>query len=342
MFQIESTAKYRADSVLMCLAVVADNPANLPPFSMMQDGTASVADTAALNATTTWTRAVLGFATQSIGPSATRTPQYKWSLDPAADYRQLEALRCACRWAVFSPDNSCDDCSGILADPREDNSPGAHFGVARHLEQLHPGWLHFDHRLKAPTGACISARYGSTCVWVMPEDMESFNEFVLIMFDIATISLGQNGQPDATASPKILVTLEKMPDTRVCEAGQVQLTPPGQAECAKPFGISTPLDFTTDREIRPDFIPTIQYLLWKKHDVPEKERPMGTTGTCCSELSYSTTWDQWFAMTQPFHNARGSIKPDGKTNPATTPTQMQFRPNAPVRDFILKPLTVQP
>src|SRR5205823_7673165 len=103
-------------------------------------------------------------------PLISRSPRLQWTVDPAADYTQLEALRCACRWVVYGPADACDHCPGILSDPEHDPMPGPHFGVADRLARLPAGWLHVEKRHLAPAGACATGRYGDTCVWVMPED----------------------------------------------------------------------------------------------------------------------------------------------------------------------------
>jgi len=215
--QIHSLAKYREQATLECLAVVADNPANLPPFANLADGVTQIQDTLSLSATTLFARSAsaFGFSQQAIQPLVSRSPKVQWNLAPVADYTQLEALRCACRWVVYGPDEACDECAGILSDPQTDLSPGPHFGVAARLEKLPHGWLHISKGHIPPVGDRCRAHFGDTWVWVLPEDMPYLNEFMLVLLDISTLNIGQANQ-NPTETPRVLVHLtvtQKTEDT---------------------------------------------------------------------------------------------------------------------------------
>src|ERR1700730_18978280 len=98
--QIRSVGDLRDREVLHCLAQVAANPNALPSLSMSADGITRVSDNVTLNATTTWTRAINGFAMQTLAGNLSRSPQGSWTIDTVGDYERLEAMRCACLWAL--------------------------------------------------------------------------------------------------------------------------------------------------------------------------------------------------------------------------------------------------
>jgi hypothetical protein len=203
--QIQSAADYRSEAALRCLAAVAANPGALPAFATLADGATSVKDTATLSATTTWTRAIGGFATQALAPMLGRSPNELWTVDPVADHTRLEAMRCACRWVLYGPERACADCAGILADPVTDHSPGPHFGVAARLERMPAGWLHVGRLKDVPVHARFKAHCGDTWAWVMPDGTAGLAEFVLVLHDIATIDIDFG----ATVTPPVLVTLSQ-------------------------------------------------------------------------------------------------------------------------------------
>jgi len=213
--QIKSLERYREEAALEALAVIADNPGNLPPFANLADGVCQIQDTLNVNAVTTFAHSAsaFGFSTQNIAPSLGRSPKVQWNIAPVGDYTQLEALRCACRWAVYGPpENPCDACMSILADPLVDKSPGPHFGVLARLAKLPPHWLHVTHGcIPPPVTAKWRAHYGDTWVWVAPEDVAALNEFILTLLDISTLNLDQGNPADA---PPILVHLKVTEKTK--------------------------------------------------------------------------------------------------------------------------------
>ncbi len=67
---------------------------------------------------------------------------------------------------------------------------GYYFNVADQLAKLPPGWLHCESRWRdVPRNACYRAACGDKFVWVGPEGMEAFSNFVLIMQKIARTNL---------------------------------------------------------------------------------------------------------------------------------------------------------
>jgi len=232
--QIHSTADYRCGAALNCLAAVAADPANLPSFAVLSDGAAKVTDTGTLSSTTTWTRAVGSFAMQTLGVTAIHSPQENWTIDPVADYSQLQAMRAACRWVLYGPEHANGDPPGILNSPTQDPSPGPHFGVADRLARLPAGWLHVGGLKDVPLGACHKGHFDSTWVWVMPDGTEGLADFTLVLHDIATL----DPNAGANIAPPLLVILEvhesllKMPiPNRPSDTGRVSHRP-------EPFGDS--------------------------------------------------------------------------------------------------------
>ena len=206
--QIKSLATYRETASLQCLAVIADNPDNLPPFSNLADGVAQVQDTLTVGATTLFAHSAsaLGFSQQNVNPLIGRSPKVQWNIAPLGDYTQLVALRCACRWVVYGPPGDpCDPCYSILADPQIDHSTGPHYGVADRLANIPRGWLHISHGHVPPVGDRYRAHFGDTWVWVMPEDVAALNEFILVLLDISTLNI--DASPNPAEAQKVVVHL---------------------------------------------------------------------------------------------------------------------------------------
>jgi hypothetical protein len=204
--QIASMDDYRAESALNCLAVVAHEPGNLPPFALLADGITQEQDTGVLSAINLFARNGFGNASQSISATVARNPKVQWTIASVADYTQLQAMRCACQWAVYGPEVACANCGGILSDPQTDPSPGPHFGVANRLARIPPGWLHHGNQ-RPPHNAFYKARYSDTWVWVLPEDIDKLNEFILVLLDIGTLNLSAP-LLNPTDNPPVLVTLQ--------------------------------------------------------------------------------------------------------------------------------------
>jgi hypothetical protein len=201
--QIKTTAAYRYDTTLACLAMVAENPGRLPSYALLSTGTSRVQDTEMLSSATVWTRMLNSFSTETLGVTAIRSPEGDWTVDPVAEYTQLQALRCACRWVLFGPDHACDECQGILNSPIDDPTPGPHFGVIQRLKHLPSGWLHVGCLSDVPLAACYKAHCGKTWVWVMPDETQGLADFTLVLLDIATLDVGDN----ANEAPPLVIQL---------------------------------------------------------------------------------------------------------------------------------------
>jgi hypothetical protein len=341
--QIQSVADYRSEAALHCLAAVAADPGTLPGYATLIDGTTSVKDTASLSATTNWTRAVAGFASQVLTPMVGRSPNQLWTLDPVADHTRLEAMRCACRWALGGPERACADCPGLLADPLKDPSPGPHFGVADRLARLPAGWLHVGTLRDVPAHACYKAHCRGTWVWVTADDLEGLAEFVLVLNDIATIDVDFG----ATTSPPVLVTLTQvrlLPPFKVSTTGITdadvlkRLQPLTRQTFDSPEGLLKELEkaLTPDQfrallakgpPVSQDGLPYSKQVVYSDIRVidpafvPEvKNRIAAATA---GGQPVAIPWAEWAARTTPYHGTRTNVKPDGVTVP---PQPMPTRP----------------
>lgn len=206
--QSQSAADYRYQATLHALAMVAADPETLPSYAILSNGITAISDQGIANPMTTWTGSAVHFASEALAFTGSHTPQISWTVDPVADYTQLEAMRCACRWVLADPRQAGPDCAHILADPELDPSPGAHFGVADRLARLPKGWLHVGRLSDVPIGASYRAHCGDTWVWVMPDGTEGLTGFTLVLQDIATLNVtpSDNSMP-ANITPPLLVTL---------------------------------------------------------------------------------------------------------------------------------------
>jgi len=200
--QIQSSVDYRYQATLNCLAAVADNPDALPSLCLQSSGGTRLTDMESASATTTWNRMVGSFAMQTLGVTLNRSPQEQWTVVPVADYSQMEALRCACLWMLGGPEAIRTSFDGILDSPVANRSPGPHFGVAKRLADIPPGWLCCGGIKDVPACAAYSAHCGRTWVWVMPDGLGGLSQFTLVLLDIATLDVA-NG---VTQAP-VLVTL---------------------------------------------------------------------------------------------------------------------------------------
>jgi hypothetical protein len=178
------------------LAMTAHDPSSLPAFSTIFVGTSQVADTGQIGASAVWQHVVPvsstsviqnGLQSEIVSPQVNRTILQNWSLDPIIVPEKIEALRCACQWVIYGPEQACRDCPGLLASPDQAAGPGRHFGVADRLAQLPAGWIRTGKFTDVPLNACYKASFHGTWVWVTPEGMHGLAAFALIVQDIARV-----------------------------------------------------------------------------------------------------------------------------------------------------------
>jgi hypothetical protein len=196
----------RYQQVMENLAMIAHEPSSLPVYSPLYAGTAQLQTQRSLGATTNLQHLVPpspmeGFASQTLVPGFNRQLTEVWSVDPIVIPEKMEAMRCACQWVIFGPNNPFCKNPGILVSPDEVPPDGErHFDVAHRLERLPQGWL-CKGKHRPPLGAAYKAHYGDTWVWVMPEGVQGLADFSLIMVDIARVET--NSQALFAAHPLI-------------------------------------------------------------------------------------------------------------------------------------------
>jgi hypothetical protein len=201
--QSQSAADFRYRAAMHALAMVAAEPETLPSYALLSNGIASVTDTGIANPATTWVGSAVKFGFHALAFTGSRAPQAQWTVDPVADYTQLEAMRYACRWALAGQPAIGPDGARYLADPELDTSPGPHFGVADRLARLSAGWLRSGRACDVPSDACYKDHCGDTWVWITPDGMEGLSGFTLVLQDIATLNVTPS---DNSLSPSLTLT----------------------------------------------------------------------------------------------------------------------------------------
>jgi hypothetical protein len=304
--QVRTEEDYRSEAALDCLASTAANADALPAFGLAINGTTKVQDMATGMSTTLWTRAV-GFASETLAVSVSRQPMGSWSLEPVGDNFKLAAVRCACLWAVYGPEVACRECGSLLEDPAVDYSPlEPRFGVADRLRRLRPGWLHVGGPTEVPACARRKGHCKGTWVWVLPEDECSFEEFVLVLHDIATIDIA------AIFSPPLLVTVTRSERTLLDSSSGQPASPPPPPDKLNPLEPPTPPDqdkgttfqFTEYRVVRPE----------RRAQVEGEIQKAMRNGT-----KVNLTLQQWLDYTYAYSGTRTNTKASGGILPPGGP-----------------------
>jgi hypothetical protein len=206
--QASSVIELRYREVVDNLAQVADNPAALPAYSSIFNGIAQVTDTEQLVSTTQWqnihgANPQRGYASEMANPQVSRVVLENWTLDPVVIPEKLEAIRCACRWAIYGPDHT-GDYQGLLPSPDQAPGPGRHFGVADRLAHLPPGWLHVEKRKSPPLCACYKSHAGDVWVWVTPDGLKGLADFTLVLQDIVRVDSNSSTLFNTPPNPSTL------------------------------------------------------------------------------------------------------------------------------------------
>ncbi len=206
--QAESTANLRYQEVIENLAMIASNPELLPAYSSMYSTTSDINDIGKASSTSVWTRNAMKaarfatfFSQQTADFSGSRAVKNNWSLDPTIVPEKLRAMRAACRWVTDGPQSVGPDMRYLMKFKPHDDAfpPGFYFDVIKRLEGVPNDWLHFaDHRVDVPHNACYWAGCGGKFVWVGPEDMGHFSNFVLVFQQIARADLAAAHSPTQT------------------------------------------------------------------------------------------------------------------------------------------------
>jgi hypothetical protein len=217
---------------------------------------------------------------QSLGLTATRSPQGQWTIAAVVEDSQLEAMRAACQWVIYGKEYARQrNRPGLLESAEDVPTPEPHFGVTEELELLPPGWLNVGSRKDMPAAACYKAHCGCTWVWVMPDGVRAFSDFILILHDIATLDASSYSAP-------LLVTLTRE------EASKLP------ADLADPAG-KKKLAITVQEQ---------RYVKTKFKKKVEKAIQDGI-----KEGKVPLTWAQWMEYTAPYHGTRSNVSPAGAT-----------------------------
>lgn len=166
--------------VLDNLARLAASPGALPYFAVVDAGTANVDDNG--GGSLGFTGAPKVFTTGNYGLSASRTVTGNWSLQPLNNPDRLAAMRAA-YMLVLRPD---------AVDPRDMVKLQAAVGAdPRYM--IPGGWLRVGSKHDVPREARLVAQDAGTFVWVMPQDLKSFSDFVLVILNIASVTTDRSG-----------------------------------------------------------------------------------------------------------------------------------------------------
>ena len=276
--QIRSVTDFRYRETLNCLATVAADPGSLPSFCLVTAGTTRIVDTGMMSSTTLWTRAVRGFSSETFTPAVSLAPSENWTIIPAADPQELEAMRCACRWVLCGPEQACSSCPGLLASPEIDHSPGPHFGVEDRLRKLPACWLHVGRLADVPLCACYKGHCGDTWVWVLSDGLEGLADFNLVLHDIATLDV------NACPVPRIVLTIKTTAPVNT-GSGSAKLVDNAATPCVE------------SRVVKPEFVPTVEAILFSKDQIDLRTVP----------------WDEY---TTPLPGQRSNISPTGPNTAA--------------------------
>lgn len=291
--QTESSGDGRDTMVLRCLAIVAANPDALPPFALYSSGIATVTDSVTLNLISTW--APFKYVLDNLGMTAAMYPKGQWTIDPTTEYQQLEAMHAACLWALFGPEEAWKAYpTGILGDSQEYLDGKPHFGVENRLWRTQPGWVHSGRLEDVPACARYKMHKGTTWIWVMPQDSESFAQFSLVFQDIATLD------PTIIASPPLLVQLTAL---------QITNLPDVTAEEGKPKQLTISATEQQQRAVKKEYKETIEKA------IQEGMR----TG------KVNLTRAQWMAYTEPWPGTRNPAgEPPNAPSPASTSLSVRY------------------
>jgi hypothetical protein len=193
--QTATLTDVRFQQVMDNLAATAANSAVLPAYAPIGEGTSLIQDTMIFDAKTLWQRANFkGFSSSTLALTGQRQPQPQWTLDPASEPQQLEAMQYALIWAVCgSPPPPCSEAERLLK----------HFQVYDALARMPGGWLHYGDCHDPSQKVLYRGRCGGVKVSVGPDGMQGLSAFTLIIQDIATVDLHSLDRRLAAAAVKI-------------------------------------------------------------------------------------------------------------------------------------------
>jgi hypothetical protein len=181
------------------LAMIYADRWRLPAYSSIYAGSMDVSDSIQMGGSTNWIHsqnAANGFLSQTLDVPGSRAVRGSFTLDPMIAPEKLRALRAVCQWAVYGSQGVVPD-SDILRKYQPQFPPGNYFGVEDDLNKLsYCNWLGKGCRGRdVPKNACYWAHCGNAYVWVCPEGMDSFSQFVLVCQKIARTDVNTLWKP---------------------------------------------------------------------------------------------------------------------------------------------------
>jgi hypothetical protein len=180
--------------VLDNLIRTATMPGSLPYFAVVDAGTANVTDTG--SGSLSFTGVADHYTSGTYGTSGSRQITGNWSLKPLVNPDRLAAMRAAYQM-VINPS---------AVNPRDMTKLRAALGADPGFS-VPTGWLGVGCKRDVPCEASIVAHTGRTYVWVMPDRVSDFTDFVLTILNIATVSAPApparpSGVPPTAALPE--------------------------------------------------------------------------------------------------------------------------------------------
>lgn len=231
--QVDSVADLRYQVVLDNVALIADDPTNLPSSIGLGAGTVFVQDQGTATTIPIWPFSGGSVATT---PAFSRQISQNWSLDPVLIPEKLEAIRAACQWAVGGPQFVKPSSMSLLIRPQEAPvGPERHFGVFDQLSQLPPGWLCCGKRCDVPKCARYASHCGETWVWVTPDNEKYLTIFTIAVQDIVRVNVNS---PTLVHSPPIyspVIFKTGDPDGRMRFTVQAVVNPSGHLVPDQPY-----------------------------------------------------------------------------------------------------------
>lgn len=173
--------------VLDNFARLALNPGSLPFFAVVDAGTANIDDSG--NGSLSFGGSPRAFTTGTYGLGASRTVTGNWSLKPLNNPDRLAAMRAAYTM-VLQPD---------AVDPRDLAKLRAALGTDPSYA-ISGGWLCVGEKRDVAKDACVVAQNCGTYVWVLPQNIKAFSDFVLTILNIASVTAPADGQAQAPAA----------------------------------------------------------------------------------------------------------------------------------------------
>lgn len=239
--QVDSVADLRYQIILDNLALVADDPTNLPSFVGLGSGTVFVQDQGAAVTTIAWpySAGLYSAGSVTVNPTVIRQVSQNWSLDPILIPEKLEAVRAACQWAVGGSDHLTPESMGLLIRPQDAPiGPERHFGVADQLALLPAGWLGRGTRTDVPGCARYKSHCGQTWVWVTPENEKYLTAFAIAVQNILKVNVNSPTLVHAAPiySPVVFKTNDTSnPEGRMRFTVQMVVNPSGHLVSDQPY-----------------------------------------------------------------------------------------------------------